>query len=376
MTQAGDLAFVARRGLPIALASIALLTVGSVAWPLTGWRPPDMPGVAPLDALVRWDAGWYGEIALHGYWLRPGEQSPVAFFPLYPLAIRALAALGLNRWVAASLVSLASTAVVLAVFLRWARARAPSVARHAWWLLALYPLAEYLYGVAYSDALFLALVVSAFTALEEDRPGLATLLGALATACRPVAPAVVVGLVARSLERRWRAGQPVRPVDLAPALAGLGLAAYMGYLGVTFGDPLAFAHVQGAPGWDQPPGWDSWLKLRALREIAGGQVGAPVIGRLGAHAFLTLLALALVLPTFKRLGVGYGLYALTVVAIPAVSSKDFQGLGRYVIAAFPLFLTAALLLERRPRLRWAILGASTAALAGCALALGAGAYVA
>ena len=39
--------------------------------------------------------------------------------------------------------------------------------------------------------------------------------------------------------------------------------------------------------------------------------------------------------------------------IPAVSSKDFQGLGRYVIAAFPLFLTLALLLvlfalARRP----------------------------
>ena len=91
---------------------------------------------------------------------------------------------------------------------------------------------------------------------------------------------------------------------------------------------------------------------------------------------MTALALALVVPTFKRLGLGYGLYALTVVAIPAVSSKDFQGLGRYVIAAFPLFLTAALLLADRPRLRWAIMGGSALALTGCALALGSGAYVA
>lgn len=375
MTHAGDLAFVARRGLPIALASIALVTVGSLAWPLTGWRPDDVPAFAPVDALVRWDAGWYGEIAQHGYWLRPGQQSPVAFFPLYPLAIRAVAALGLNRWVAASLLSLAFALGGLLLFRKWAQGRAPGAASHAWWLLALYPFTTYLYGVVYSDALFLVLVVGAFLALEDDRPGVATLLGGLATACRPVAPAVVVGLLARSVERRVRAGQPVRAVDLVPGLAGLGLAAYMTYLGVTFADPLAFVHVQGAPGWDQPPGWDSWLKLAAFRAIFTGQVEAAVVFRLTSHATMTALALALTVPTFRRLGVGYGLYALCVVGIPAVSSKDFQGLGRYVIAAFPLFLTAALLLAERPRLRWAVLGVSAVALAGCALALGAGAYV-
>lgn len=375
MTQAGDLAFVARRGLPIALASIALVTVGSLAWPLTGWRPDDVPAFAPVDALVRWDAGWYGEIAQNGYWLRPGQQSPVAFFPLYPLAIRAVTALGLNRWVAATLLSFAFALGGLLLFRRWATDRAPAVAEHAWWLLALYPFATYLYGVVYSDALFLLLVVGAFLSLEKDRPLLAALLGALATACRPVAPAVVVGLLARSLERRRSAGLPLRSIDFVPGLAGVGLAAYMAYLGLTFGDPLAFAHVQGAPGWDQPPGWDSWLKLTALRAIFSGQVEASVVFRLASHAAMTALALALVVPTFKRLGAGYGLYALTVVAIPAISSKDFQGLGRYVIAAFPLFLTAALLLAERPRLRWALLGVSATALGGCALALGAGAYV-
>ncbi len=376
MTHGGDLAFVARRGLPVAVMSVALATLGSVLWPVSTWDAEDLPEFDPLEALVRWDAGWYGEIAANGYWLKEGQQSPVAFFPLYPMAIHALSELGVNRWVAASFISFASALAGLVLFRRWARGRAPAVAEHAWWLLALYPFAEYLYGVVYSDALFLVLVVGAFTALESDRPLVAAGLGLLATACRPVAPAVVLGLVARSVERRLRNGERVRALDLAPGLAALGLVAYMAYLGLAFGDPLAFVHVQGAPGWDQPPGWDSWLKLAALKAIFAGEVGAPIVGRLATHALVTFVALALVVPTYKRLGAGYALYCLCVIGIPAVSSKDFQGLGRYAIAAFPLFLTAAALVEHRPRLRWALLGLSAVGLACCALALGAGAYVA
>ncbi len=70
------------------------------------------------------------------------------------------------------------------------------------------------------------------------------------------------------------------------------------------------------------------------------------------------------------------MYTLLVVAIPACSSKDFQRLGRYVMAAFPLFLSAALLLEGRPRLRWAVLGGFAVTLGALAVALGAGSCVA
>jgi hypothetical protein len=361
------------RALPVALLSVSLATLGSVLWPPRELLPADVP--AFLGALVRWDAGWYGHIADNGYWLKPGEQSPVAFFPLYPLVIRGGTWLGLNRWLAASLVSFVSALAGLSLFARWAWRLAPQHALSAFWLLTLYPFAEYLYGVVYSDALFLLAAVAAFLALERDRPVLAGVLGAFATACRPVAPAIVLGLLARSLERRRTAGLPVRLVDLVPALAGVGLLSYMIFLGVRFGDPLAFAHVQGAPGWDQTPGWHSWLKVEWFKTMFP-KVDFLIGLRLGGHALVTVLALALVVPTFKRLGWGYGLYVLLVVGIPALSSKDFQGLGRYAIAAFPLFLTLASLLEGKPRLRVALLVVFALTLGALAIALGAGGYVA
>lgn len=363
------------RSLPIAFSSIALATLGSILFPPTNWMPPDLPHIAFIDALIRWDAGWYGEIAQNGYWLKPGEQSPVAFFPLYPLLIRAVIWLGLNRWIAAVIVSLAAAMTGLYLFARWAKQVGPKVWQSAFWLLALYPFTEYLYGVVYSDALFLLLAVGAFLALERDKPITATILGALACACRPVAPAVVVGLLVRSLERRWVKGDGFRFTDFLPALAGLGLLAWMTYLQIRFDDPLAFAHVQGAAGWDQPPGWHAWLKLDWFKTMFP-KVDPAVGIRLGGHALVTVLALLLVIPTFKRLGVGYGIFTLLVVGIPAVSSKDFQGLGRYVIAAFPLFLTMALLLEERPVLRKVVFGVFALLLGALAIALGAGTYVA
>jgi hypothetical protein len=53
-----------------------------------------------------------------------------------------------------------------------------------------------------------------------------------------------------------------------------------------------------------------------------------------------------------------------------------MGLGRYVLAAFPVFLTLALLLRDKPRLTKAWIAASALLLAALAVGFGAGGYVA
>lgn len=336
----------------------------------------DLPDDVLARAVSHWDASWYTGIARDGYWYRgPAEQSPVAFFPAYPLAIRALAFVGVNRWVAASLVTLLCGLGALLLFRAWVRRVKPEAGEGPVLVLALYPFAFYLYGVIYADAFFLLFALAAFVALEHERPGLAAVLGIVATLTRPAAPAIVVGLLVRSLELRRQRGGPLRVSDFVPALAGLGLAFYMAYLGTAFDDPLAFAHVQAAPGWDNAPGWHTWLKVSWF-ETMFPRVAPIVAARLGGHALVTLAALALVVPTWRRLGAGYGAYVLVAVGLPAMSSHDFQGLGRYLLAAFPLFLTVALLLQSRPRLKRAYLLASALLLALLSWGFGAGGYVA
>ncbi len=362
----------------LAAGSAALCALIAVAARLLAVRAPheSVPGNPLLSAWAQWDAGWYLGIAQSGYSYVPGQQSSVAFFPLYPMLVGALARVGLTPFIAGALVSLAAGLGAIIAFERWARTQLPAdAALRATWMLALYPFAFYLYGVLYSDGLFLLLVVGAFLALEKDRPLLAAALGALATATRPVAPAVVLGLTLRHLERRRKAGLPLRLLDLVPLLSGAGLAAYMGYLSLRFGEPLAFAKVQGAPGWDQPPGWHTWLKYTWF-DMLFPRVAPLVAVRLVGHAALAVAGLLLAIPTWKRLGAGYGVYVLVSVGLPALSSKDFQGLGRYELAAFPLFATLALLVGERTWLRRGYLVLSGAVLLVLAAGFALGGYIA
>ena len=168
-------------------------------------RPADYNGPAVLEGWVRYDAGWYRSIADDGYfYLGDEEQSSVAFFPSYPLVMRALnRSLGGDTAVWGILITfLAGVAVSLGMF-RWAAPRVGNrIALYSVAVLALWPYAWYLFGAVYADALFVALAIAAFVALEEDRLWIAALCGAAATATRPVGIAVVVGLVVRQLERR------------------------------------------------------------------------------------------------------------------------------------------------------------------------------
>jgi hypothetical protein len=210
--------------------------------------------------------------------------------------------------------------------------------------------------------------------LERGQLAPAVLLGALATATRPLAPALVLGLLVRRLEWKRERHLPLSLVDLVPLLAGLGLALYAFHLWRAFGEPLAFAKVQSAPGWDQAPGWRTWAKVRWFQGFSPYMTLGDGL-RLVGHAVCCAGALALVWPTVRRLGWGYGLYAAVAVGLPALSSKDFMGMGRYSMAAFPLFLTFALLLQARPRLRTGVLATSALLLLALATAYGAGAYV-
>ena len=329
-----------------------------------------------VDAFGWWDGWWYVGIAKHGYrFFRPGRQSPVAFFPAYPLGMRALAWLVGGPLVAGFLLTLACGVGVAVLFHRWCVARlGAATARLAVLLLLLYPFAFYLMGAVYADALFIVAALAAFLAVEHDRPVLAGLAAIVATASRPVAPALVLGLWVLLLERRgvlrrrpegsgWRDTlRRLRPADAGLLLAPLGLVAYCGFLWVRFRSPFAFFDVAGAPGWDQPPGFHTWFKVHWVKAMWNGPWTNGHFGHLFINALATVITAAFIPSVFRRLGWGYGIFVTIAVVATAVSTKDFVGMGRYSLAAFPCFAVAAQLLLHRPKLAWAVLAVSGAGL--------------
>jgi len=361
-------------------------------------------GSSVFGAWFRFDGRWYDIIATRGYyWAGPDVQSPVAYFPAYPMLLRVLHELtGVSVRLLGSLVTIACGAAMSQAFLRWCRDRVDSTtARIALITLLVYPYAFYFMGAVYADALFAIAVIGAFLLLERNHPIWAGLLGALATATRPTGIAIVIGLVAVVLWKREVitrvAGRTVlafrnlRRGDFGVLLSLGGLLAYMTYLGARFDAPLAFEEVQRAPGWDQGVGPRTWFKITWFQQIKNlprwtigwiqrgddatfqrVQYASTVI----VQGLLILGFLVLAYLVWKRLGWGYGVYSFALLAIPLVGTKDFQGAGRYLMAAFPCFLVLATVLSPRPVLKWAWWVASAAILLVWAFAFGRGYYVA
>jgi Gpi18-like mannosyltransferase len=206
----------------VSVAAVLYLVMGAVAPHLpeaSGPRlAPPFTGPAWLEGWAQWDSGWYERIASEGYSFVAGRQSTVAFFPAYPLTMRVAGTAIGDMNVAGIVVTFLAGMAGAALFFAWVRARLAPVA--AWTALAaflLFPYAFYLYGVVYADALFIAALLGAFLLLEDDRPVLAGLAGAVATAARPVGVVLVVALVVRAVERRgglWQARPgPERPPE-------------------------------------------------------------------------------------------------------------------------------------------------------------------
>jgi hypothetical protein len=273
----------------------------------------------------------------------------------------------------------------------------------------LWPYGWYLFGAVYADALFIALVIGAFSLLERGHLVLATSLGAIATATRPVGLAVVVGLFARELERegvfslpridRIRVGQltpsresPPDPLQTEPffrldhtrlrlrsalpLFSIVGLVSYVVYLAAKFGEPFAFVRAERAPGWDLKPGPHTWFKVEFFdRLIHFPHMGKWYTAGILVQAVLGFGVLALARRVGRKFGWGYAVYVVAVLAIPLVGSKDFQGIGRYCLAAFPAFAVMGDWLATRRRLATGVLAGSAVALGVLCSGFARGAYV-
>jgi hypothetical protein len=179
--------------------------------------------------------------------------------------------------------------------------------------------------------------------------------------------AVILGLWILYLERQGVFGpkgarRRPRPADAGLLLAPLGMVAFCLFLWSRFGEPFAFLDVAGAPGWDQPPGFHTWFKVHWIKAVSNGPWTDGHFGHLFVNAVATVVTAAFIPSVFRRLGWGYGVYVTIAVLATAAATKDFVGMGRYALAAFPCFAIAADLLSRRPRLAYTVLAASGAGL--------------
>jgi hypothetical protein len=209
---------------------------------------PVPPGAVRVDdrpiigRLTLWDTEHYVGIAADGYDAEVETFPEYAFYPGYPIVLRAASLvtpgdLPLAGVIAANLAFAMALVALYALSLRY---QPPDRAILSLWFLTLAP-PNFVFTMAYSDSLFLLLAVGAFLAAETRHPWISGALVALSAVTR--APGILLCLPLFVLIAQRDGVRNVRswlPLLLAP----LALAAFFGYLWWLTGDPLAAVHAQ------------------------------------------------------------------------------------------------------------------------------------
>ncbi|MFJ6214486.1 mannosyltransferase family protein [Streptomyces sp. NPDC092296] len=223
----------------------------------TGWlftgdgRSTEAPSV--LSRWQQWDWAHFQRIAQDGYFPGPGlvggdrPDNREAFFPGFPLLLRAVH-LVVADWAAAGLlISFAAGAVAVSALARIARLDTGDqrAGGRAVLFLLLSPCEVFL-AAGYTEALFLALALPCWLAARRGNWPLAAVLACLATGVRIsglfLAAALVVQFLACGREQRRWSRLPWLALPALPALL------YSWYLHARTGDWMAWKHAQER-GW-------------------------------------------------------------------------------------------------------------------------------
>jgi len=319
-------------------------------------------------SLVGWDAGFYDLIARSGY---PAHSEVYRFFPLFPLAVRALDVVtpGSSRVALVLLANLCSLGfVVLLHRLVMHETGDAESARRAAWFGCIAP-AAFVMVWGYAEPLFLLLSVATFLSLRTKRFALAGVFAALAALTRPLG--MVVALAAAVEAWRGFGGATVRSrVERVVAVVGapIGALVYLVWVEGRTGDLLDPYRIQARATHrgrlvDPVSG-----VVHALSEFFDHHRIGPLL-----HVGWAAVAIALVVIAFQRLPVSYGLYAAATIVI-SLSSENLDSFERYAFSAFPLLIAAALVV-RKPRVETLVFTALGAAMCLYAMVAALGVYV-
>ena len=351
-------------------AAIMLLLVINVRHPVsdTAYEPQLL-----IKGWAGWDGGYYLQIAQTGYAHQlPQDYPRAAFFPFFPLLVRAFAAVISVLHVTSvpdlwgGLVASQFSSLVAFVAIAGLARRELGTPGDSWRAMALtaaYPFAFFLAAV-YPQATLLAAAALALLCARSGRWLAAAAAAYVAGLTHQAALMLVLpiawefarqhGWLSLPADRRLRLPSVAEVAKGLLAIGGapLGLLTFMAYLWMTFGNPLFFAEVQRAYWWRTLTGPWTTVQLIVSSLQQAPRAGYDELSILldaalwvGAVVFTVILA--------RRQPVSFTLYMagllLFCVLAPTVSPyfhNPISGTGRFLTAAAPLFVGLAGWLRR------------------------------
>ena len=310
-------------------------------------------GVGLRGRLLVWDGGWFQRVAVdgypHGYTFGTNgelEANELAFFPLYPMLIRGVSALGVSAGTAGIAVA-------------WAASVGAAVALHllgtslygkraGWALVAICcsaPVSVVL-SMAYSEGLFLALVAGMLVAAHRRVWWAAGLLGLGAALTRPTGAAAAVALAVAVIIELRRPDARNKWVAVLAALAALaGVPAFLGWVALRVGDPSAWFKIQSA-GWGTAFDYGASTLTFLGKTLSSGDGWIPV-----SVALLLLVAFgAAAVALFGRPWLPLAVYGILAMVLVYGQAGFYHSKPRLLLPVLLTLLPAVVAAARaRPR---------------------------
>ena len=362
---------------PLLASRLMVLLVGYLGVAVIGYPdkmdPPNrVSHYEWVNLPIRWDTGWYLGIALNGYDYdanaRATAQQNVAFFPAYPMVMRAGTA-----WLGGRIVQPGEAISGNRVEWQYAMHRRAlaaglliSIGAFGWGLVYLYRLVRRLggdetaatsavvlacawpcslfYSAVYTEGLFFLAVLGAWYHLRERQWTAAFAWGLITGLTRPNGFLLSAPLALLAVAD-WRPLWLNEPGRRRPAgrrgrcAAGpvIGVLIFSAYLDRLTGHPLAW--MQAHQAWGRTATDVAGLFTERADIIANQGFYAYTIGQPIEliNATFVIASLILAVPITRRFGVAYGAFILLMVA-PPLFRGGFLSLGRLTSTLFPLFL--------------------------------------
>lgn len=318
-------------------ALLAVVVIISLSWPLGQHDPPfaqkagsRVVEVGPSARLSAFDSAQYLLLSNRGY---DSDSASCAFYPLWPTLIRTVAPLALGHALFGALI-LSNGLSILAFLLFFCLATkyyGERIARSALILLLAAPGALF-FSVAYTESLYLVLVLTLFLALQRGSASLAAAASIFLPLARPVGIFAVLPLAwhlyEHRLSRRWVL------VLLAP-IVGLGI--YFELMNLWTGNALEGFQAQRV--YPYAPSIGNIFNERGFigTIFTVDSLDGMTDSALDRLFFLLFLA---ALPLIYVRNRTWFWYTLPTGLIPAMTSW-FMSYRRYFMVCFPIFIVMA-----------------------------------
>jgi hypothetical protein len=328
--------------------------------------------MSPARALQRWDGVIYQRIAAHGYqsqftYLPDGKPTrmDIAFFPLYPFAMRAVSdvtRLPLEAsGVLISVLAGIAAAVGIAVLVEPRFGRRTALVSVALWAVGVEAAFQ---SMVYVQSLVAAFAVWTVIALLRRRWGVATVLVVLAGLCHSTAAALVATVevvallnlvrVVRGSASAARSRRSVAGLVAMALVAPLGIVGYWIFLALRFHRWDAWFYAESAPGWNSKFDFGQYSAKTLVSQLDGKDLGHGTVTE--AHLIATLwivpaavICLLLVRDLLRGRRVPWQLSVLTIVTVglALADSGPWASKPRFFIPAVGLAVLPAAWLSRR-----------------------------